>query len=71
MGEFDNIVCGGPDGMTCTKTAIQAMEAPYFTNASRLDVATISGLGHSHLHRNAPALYSAMTNWTRQVAPPV
>lgn len=71
MGEFDNLVCGGSDGITCTKANVLAMEAPYFTNASRLDVATISGMGHSHLHLNAPALYSAMLNWTRIVAPPV
>lgn len=71
MGEFDNIVCGGADGIVCNKANILAMEAPYFTNAARLDVATISGLGHSHLHLNAPALYSAMLNWTRIVAPPV
>ncbi|GAB3456477.1 alpha/beta hydrolase [Actinophytocola sediminis] len=71
MGEFDNLVCGGPDGITCTKAAVEAMEAPYFTNAARLDVATISGAGHAHLHLNAPALYSAMLNWTRTVAPPV
>jgi pimeloyl-ACP methyl ester carboxylesterase len=69
MGEFDNLVCGGTDGLTCTPTALRTMEAPYFTNATRLDVMVVPGVGHSHLHLNAPALYTAITDWVSLAVP--
>jgi len=71
MGEYDNLACGPPDGWTCTAAEVRAKEAPYFRNASRFDAYTISGIGHSLPHLNAPAMFSSMLNWTRQVAPPL
>jgi pimeloyl-ACP methyl ester carboxylesterase len=71
LGEFDNLTCGSPDGLTCTKANVLALEAPYFTHAPKLDVVTVSGAGHSMmLHTNAPASHWAMINWARTVAPP-
>lgn len=71
MGEFDNLVCGPPDGITCTKANVLALELPYFTNSPRVEAITVSGNGHSMLHFNAPAANWAIINWARTVAPPV
>ncbi|HEV2779500.1 MAG TPA: alpha/beta hydrolase [Actinophytocola sp.] len=71
LGEFDNLACGPPDGLTCTKANVLALERPYFTGSPKVDAVTVSGGGHSYLHTNAPAMYWAMINWARTVAPPV
>ncbi len=72
MGEFDNLVCGGPDGITCNQANVRAVEQPYFVNSPRLDVRTISGSGHNlSQHVNAPSPHWTIVNWIGQVAPPM
>jgi pimeloyl-ACP methyl ester carboxylesterase len=72
LGQHDNIVCDGPDGLTCTNTAIQQFEQPYFTNATRFDVAVIPGSGHLlSQHFTAPIAHLTLLKWAFEVAPPV
>jgi pimeloyl-ACP methyl ester carboxylesterase len=71
MGDHDNIVCGGPDGLQCTKQVLLNYEQPYFKNASRFDVVVAKDTGHMvSQHTTAPKVHAALLEWVLNVVPP-
>jgi pimeloyl-ACP methyl ester carboxylesterase len=71
MGQFDNIVCGAPDGITCTTSAIQSFEQPYFTHAASFTVQVTANSGHLlSEHPTAPTAHTNVINWIKGVALP-
>jgi pimeloyl-ACP methyl ester carboxylesterase len=71
MGQFDNLVCGGPDGMTCTPTALLNLEQPYFPNAPSIGVTVVGNTGHMlSQHPSAPATHALLLVWIHTVAAP-
>ncbi|MFL6141432.1 MAG: alpha/beta hydrolase [Labedaea sp.] len=71
MGQFDNLVCGGSDGMTCTTTSVRNLELPYFTHAPSVTAQVTAGSGHMlSQHPSAPVAHSAMLTWIRGIALP-
>jgi pimeloyl-ACP methyl ester carboxylesterase len=71
MAQFDNLVCGGPDGITCTSTSIRNLELPYYTHAPSVTAQVTSGSGHQlSQHPTAPTAHSAILSWIQGVALP-
>ncbi|HEU5471375.1 MAG TPA: alpha/beta fold hydrolase [Actinophytocola sp.] len=71
LGDHDNLVCDGADGIKCVATEIAALERPYFPNASRFATLIVAGSGHMlSQHRTAPVAHAGVIGWIRGVVPP-
>jgi pimeloyl-ACP methyl ester carboxylesterase len=71
MGQFDNLVCGGPDGITCTATSIRNLELPYYTQAASVTAQVTASSGHNlSQHPSAPTAHTNIINWIHGVALP-
>ncbi len=71
MGEHDNLVCDGPDGIVCNVTNLANIEKPYFPNSPRLDFKVVAGSGHAlSQHITAPSAHLEVQRWLREVVPP-
>lgn len=71
MGQYDNLVCGGPDGMTCTPTALLNLEQPFFASAPSITVMVVGNTGHMlSQHPSAPGSHALMIAWAYAVASP-
>jgi pimeloyl-ACP methyl ester carboxylesterase len=67
VGALDNLMCGPPDGLTCTEANVAAQEAPYYSPQARLKVAVIPSTGHVlHLHRSAGYTSTVIHGWLAQ-----
>jgi pimeloyl-ACP methyl ester carboxylesterase len=64
-GEFDAIFCYQPAVFNCNDIpAVTANEAPFYTNAKSLTIATIAGSGHDlALHPSADVSYGVVNDW--------
>lgn len=64
LGQNDPLYCGGPEGFVCNETTVRDFEAPYYTNASELDIMVPEDTGHViNLHLNGPASTAAQHEW--------
>jgi pimeloyl-ACP methyl ester carboxylesterase len=72
MGQFDNLACGGPDGIaSCTVASIQSLEQPYFTHATSFTVQITANSGHQlSEHPTAPTTHTNVINWIKGFALP-
>ncbi|HKY62806.1 MAG TPA: alpha/beta hydrolase [bacterium] len=62
LGDRDQIVCGPPDGLECTRDNIFALEAPYFGVTP--DVYIAPNTGHAvTLHKSGPQTYKVINDW--------
>jgi pimeloyl-ACP methyl ester carboxylesterase len=69
VGDGDTHFCGQPLGSDCSSAAaLRASEAPYFSDAARLQTYVLGGYGHSiNYAPNAPAYHQVVKNWARDV----
>jgi pimeloyl-ACP methyl ester carboxylesterase len=68
VGEHDNLACGPPDGLTCTRRQVRVHEAPYYSNSARLQVQVVEDSGHSiQLHRTAKRSSTRILDWIDRV----
>jgi pimeloyl-ACP methyl ester carboxylesterase len=67
VGDGDSHFCGQPLGSDCSSAdALRASEAPFFSDAARLQTYVLDGYGHSiNYAPNAPTYHQVVKDWMR------
>jgi pimeloyl-ACP methyl ester carboxylesterase len=67
VGDGDTHFCGRPLGSDCSSAAaLRASEAPFFSDAARLQTYVLAGYGHSiNYAPNAPTYHQVVKDWLR------